>query len=231
MSGVFRPVTPAAPFASGGPLATRVTSWEGRLSLPRDATHFGVAAAATTLADAVGHVDLTAGMWFSVPGEASLDGGRGVVCSRAGYRGLRQFGGPAEEAGRLRYIDGCSDTLLCGPPVLGEPCLNLLRIPAGTAQTAHTHPSLRAGLVLSGRGRCVTPDGEHLLEAGLAFVIEAETVHSFHTDADALRVVAYHPDSDCGPAHNDHPMVNRTIVGGVPAAGLPAIRTPAGAAR
>jgi hypothetical protein len=25
-------------------------------------------------------------------------------------------------------------------------------------------------------------------------------------------VIAYHPDSDFGPTHENHPMVNRTIV-------------------
>ena len=29
-------------------------------------------------------------------------------------------------------------------------------------------------------------------------------------------VIAYHPDSDFGPTDDDHPMVNRTIVDGVP---------------
>jgi hypothetical protein len=40
-----------------------------------------------------------------------------------------------------------------------------------------------------------------------------------------LRVIAYHPDSDFGPTHEDHPMINRTMVGGVSASELPHLRT------
>jgi hypothetical protein len=47
---------------------------------------------------------------------------------------------------------------------------------------------------------------------GLAFVIPADSLHSFTTENEALRVIAYHPDSDFGPTHEDHPMVNRTIL-------------------
>jgi hypothetical protein len=38
-------------------------------------------------------------------------------------------------------------------------------------------------------------------------------------------VMAYHPDSDFGPEDENHPMINRTIVDGMSAAGLAAIRT------
>jgi hypothetical protein len=44
-----------------------------------------------------------------------------------------------------------------------------------------------------------------------------------------LDVFAFHPDSDFGPAADDHPMVNRTVVGGVPASLLPGIQTGAAA--
>jgi hypothetical protein len=40
-----------------------------------------------------------------------------------------------------------------------------------------------------------------------------------------MRVVAYHPDSDFGPQDEDHPMINRTIVDGVSASKIDAIRT------
>ena len=36
-------------------------------------------------------------------------------------------------------------------------------------------------------------------------------------------VVAFHPDSDFGPTHEVHPMINRTIVEGVPASQLNSI--------
>jgi len=40
-----------------------------------------------------------------------------------------------------------------------------------------------------------------------------------------MRVIAYHPDSDFGATHEDHPMINRTIVNGTSAAVLSDIRT------
>jgi hypothetical protein len=151
-------------------------------------------------------------MYFSQPGSCQIRGGRGVVISRLDWLGLRASGGPIEDTGRLRYIDGCTDTLLVAPTRLGDPCLNLLHIPAHTRQSSHTHPSLRAGIIASGGGRCVTPEGAFPLTEGLAFVITTGTLHAFHTDDDDLRVIAYHPDSDYGPTDEVHPMINRTVV-------------------
>ncbi len=135
-----------------------------------------------------------------------------LILSVPGYRGVAQLGPGLEPTGRLRYIDGCTDTLLVCPPRLGEPCLNHLHIPAGTRQTAHTHPSARLGVIARGSGWCVTPHGRHRLEAGLAWHIPAGVVHAFHTDEAALDVLAWHPDSDFGPRDEDHPMVNKTVV-------------------
>jgi len=156
-------------------------------------------------------------MYFSVPGNMTVEGsGCGFGASLDKYRGMFQLGGPVEESGRLRYIDGCSDTLLIAPPMLGDPCLNLLHIPRGTGQTPHTHPSLRVGMVLAGAGICRTPDGDVRLSPGLVFAIRADGLHSFHTGEHPLRIVAWHPDSDFGPTHESHPMLNRTLVSGRP---------------
>jgi quercetin dioxygenase-like cupin family protein len=151
-------------------------------------------------------------MYFSVAGSAMLRGGCGLVITREAYRGFFHVGGPIEETGRLRYIDGCTDSLLIPPVKLGDACLNLLHIPPGTRQSAHTHPSIRVGLIVRGTGNCVTPEHEFALRPGLAFVIAADQLHSFHTENDSLLVVAYHPDSDFGPTDECHPMVNRTIL-------------------
>ncbi len=124
-------------------------------------------------------------------------------------------GGPIEPKGRLRYIDGCSDSLLCAPPRKGDPCLNHLHFPGGIDQTEHTHPSLRAGIIARGEGACCTPDGETRLTRNLIFVIPAAALHRFRTDqGQSMDVVPYHPDSDYGPTDEEHPMVNRTLVGG-----------------
>ena len=158
---------------------------------------------------------LGAGMFGVVPGSATIDGDPvGLVISIPGYVGLFQIGGPLESVGRLTYIDGCTDTLLVCPPRLGEPCLNHLHIPPGTSQTRHTHPTDRVGVILRGSGICRTPDGEWELSAGMGWRIPAGCLHSFFTAEDSLDVIAWHPDSDFGPTDENHPMRNKTIVGG-----------------
>lgn len=160
-------------------------------------------------------LQLVPGCFAVAPGGAHVHGGAGVMIYTPQYVGLSQMGGPVEDAGRLRYIDGCSDSLLVCPPKVGEPCLNLLHLPAGIHQTQHTHPSDRIGIILRGSGLCKTPDGDTPLAGGMFWYIPAETVHSFHTEAASLDVFAWHPDSDFGPSHDAHPMLNRTIVEGV----------------
>lgn len=175
---------------------------------------------------------LVAGMFAVVPGEFSVIGGRGIIVTREQYRGLFQIGGPVEREGRLKYIDGCTDTLLTAPVRKGDPCLNLLYFPSGIDQTEHTHPSDRIGIVMSGRGRCVHREAAgaepvHVdLVAGMVFCIHTDGLHKFQTPyGEEMRVLAYHPDSDFGPTDEEHPMLNRTIVEGVSAKHLDAIRT------
>jgi quercetin dioxygenase-like cupin family protein len=202
---------------SHSPFPTSVATWnrERPLELHDHGTHFGFVFEGTaTLSARQGTFQLAAGLYFAAPGPVEIRGGAGLVITALAYRGFFQIGGPIEETGRLRYIDGCTDSLLIPPVMLGEPCLNLLHIPPGTQQTAHTHPSLRVGLIVRGAGECVTPSGRFPLRPGLAFVIPEESLHSFHTSTEALLVIAYHPDSDFGPTHERHPMINRTIVPG-----------------
>lgn len=196
---------------------TRVRAWnKSTLELPSEGTHYFFAHSGASALErgAAGTYPLGAGMFASVPGALVVNGtaGAGLVITHAGYDGLFQLGGPIEDKGRLRYIDGCTDSLLLAPPVLGDPCLNHLHIPAGTTQTRHVHPSIRVGMVVRGEGVCVTPERELSLHPGLAFMIPAEQLHSFHTKASSLDVVVYHPDSDTGPTHEDHPMLNRTLI-------------------
>lgn len=134
---------------------------------------------------------------------------------------LDMVGGPVELEGRLQYIDNCSDTLLLHPPLLGEPCLNYLHFPPETIQTSHYHPSFRFGIVIRGYGLCIEgplgTQGEcqsSPLSPGDAFLIPADVMHSFSTMDSAMDVIAFHPDSDWGPTHADHPMINRTWVNG-----------------
>lgn len=160
---------------------------------------------------------LQAGQWFCLPDGGKLNlspHSRLVVSQLLGYHGPYAMGGPLEAQGRLRYIDGCSDTLLCAPPLLGDPCLNHLHFPAAIQQTAHTHPSLRAGIIARGQGVCEANQQTIPLTAGMVFYIGKQAEHRFITEANTMDVLAFHPDSDWGPTHQDHPMVNRTWVDG-----------------
>ncbi|MFL9999009.1 cupin domain-containing protein [Paraburkholderia sediminicola] len=216
-------------------LADALSAWADDLAVSKpDATHFGYVHEGAVRLEHHGHAwTLRAGQYFCVPGRFALRArdSRGIVMHCRDYRGLFMIGGPIEHKGRLRYIDQCSDTTLVQPVRRGDPCLNLLYFPPGVVQTAHTHPSDRIGLILSGRGACIArndgSDETIALEAGMIFCIHAGGRHHFATDrvGDEMRVLAYHPDSDCGPTDDDHAMINRTIVNGVSARKLAAIRT------
>ena len=217
-----------------GALSESLSAWNGDFHIGDPlATHFGyVHEGRALLIHRRRTYTLYSGQYFCAPGYFVLltQGSRGIIAHRAGYRGLFVVGGPVEHKGRLRYIDQCSDTTLIQPVRRGDPCLNLLYFPPGVVQTAHTHPSDRLGLVLSGCGTCIAHnDGADVtipLEAGMIFCIHAQGRHHFATDrGDEMRVLAYHPDSDCGPTDDDHAMINRTIVDGVSARELCAIRT------
>lgn len=193
----------------------QIWGWQAQaLTLPTEATCYGMVTAGLAVLDdpSAGRFELRRGMFFALPEGGSVQGGAGLVIVQSGYRGLRQIGGPLETVGRLRYIDGCSDTLLISPPRLGEPCLNHLHIPPHTDQTPHTHPSVRIGVIMGGAGECRTPDGAHPLRPGMGWYIPTGCLHSFYTREAALDVVAWHPDSDFGPRDDDHPMINRTVI-------------------
>jgi quercetin dioxygenase-like cupin family protein len=174
-----------------------------------------------------GHYTLKPGTFFAV------NTGGAELCSPGGrillvYQPRADFPfqlGAVERIGRLRYIDGCTDSLLVPPWRRGEACLNHLHIPPGVEQTMHTHPSDRIGVVIRGRGQCVTPDGITELAPGVLWRIPADGLHRFRTPSASLDVIAFHPDSDTGPTDDDHPMVRKTFVDGVSAAEIDRIRT------
>jgi hypothetical protein len=195
---------------------------------------------------------LTDGMYFSLSKEFSFSLDTQGSCilievindkyyKETDFSAYATFGGPIEEKGRLKYIDGCTDSLLISPVKKGQPCLNHLHFPHSIDQTQHTHPSHRIGIVASGYGECITPFGNLPLEPEMIFVIKAwDNVeyaegldgnkypigqHAFKTFDKPMNVIAFHPDSDFGPEDEFHPMINRTIVNGISANTLKDIMT------
>ena len=122
-----------------------------------------------------------------------------AVFQTLNYHGTISFG-IIEPEGRLKYIDGCKDSILFQPIKHGLPCLNALYMPNGIHQTAHTHPSARAGIILSGFGRCVAEDRQCGLHPGAVFYLPANKTHKFRTDYSgaAVKLAVYHPDSVTG---------------------------------
>lgn len=199
------------------------------VNLPVGYTHFGIVMKGEIyLKYSLRKRILTKDDFFSVVGPAVINSkGLGMIISAKNYTGMNLSGGPLEEKGRLKYIDGCTDTLLIAPVRKGDPCLNHLHFPSGIVQTPHTHPSVRIGVVYKGSGECILPT-ENIkipLMQGHAFVIKTNTVHSFNTKDESMDIVAFHPDSDTGMTDDDHPMINRTIVDGVSANFINAIKT------
>ncbi len=156
------------------------------------------------------------------------------------FKAMNQFG-LIEETGRLKYIDGCTDSILIHPIKKGFPCLNSLHFPKNIRQTFHTHSSHRIGMVLRGQGECQTPFGNLPLKQGDIFVIKSwdgtqysegidgekypNGLHCFYTFDKEMDVIAFHPDSDFGALDEDHPMINKTLVNGLSAKYISEIRT------
>lgn len=212
---------------SGNQFPTRMWGLVGdnQMSLKSGSTYFIFVQEGTVWID--GLWPILSGMYGSVQ-RGFLAGNKATVAlviERIGYFGTMMVGGPIEVQGRLKYIDGCTDSLLIPPVMKGDPCLNHLHFPLGIQQTMHTHPSIRVGMVTKGMGECVTPNGRYELQAGMVFIIHEDGPHCFSTHRECMDVIAYHPDSDFGPTHEEHPMLSRTIVDGVSAKNIPDIRT------
>jgi mannose-6-phosphate isomerase-like protein (cupin superfamily) len=197
------------------------------ISVGEQQTLWGVVASGSVeLKTDCGTFQLHDNMTFRIPGPAHLDiKGQLFIVLQAVDSALFQISGPVEASGRLRYIDGCTDTLLISPTLKGEACLNHLHFPCEINQTMHTHPSYRLGYVLRGSGICHLEKQSHELNAGSCFFIDAQLKHAFETTSSSMDIVAFHPDSDFGPMHDDHPMINRTIIDGISASKLKQVQT------
>ena len=206
---------------------TTLRAWDSYiLDLPDDGVHYGfIYSGKCTINFGNNKYELSEGMYFRYKGSIRIQNGKGFIATRHDEDGTFMIGGPVENKGRLAYIDGCSDSLLISPDIMGDPCLNLLYFPPNIDQTSHTHPSDRIGCVLSGNGECITPTETISLNPGCLFRIPADGIHKFRTIDSSMRVIAYHPDSDFGPTNSNHPMINKTIVNGISASELKSIQT------
>jgi hypothetical protein len=162
-----------------------------------------------------------------LPGKGTVggDSSSGIVITHLNYQGMFNLGGPIESKGRFAYIDGGTSSLLIPPIMLGDPCLNAMYFPPQTHQTSHTHPSDRIGMVVSGMGELETPQTRIIVKSSTIFQIPANQLHQFRTGEHQLTLVVFHPDSDTGCTHQNHPMLQQTVVNGVSAAELPQIQT------
>lgn len=114
--------------------------------------------------------------------------------------------------GSLSYIDGCSNSCIVPPPRNGEPCLNYLYFPPNINQTEHVHPSIRIGIIVSGKGYADVGGQSFSLEVGKIFVLDRFTSHRFRTENESMSLIAFHPDSDDGPTDEFNPMKTRTYI-------------------
>lgn len=205
--------------------------WQNSIvELPDSGTHFGyVYQGRSQLLRSVGSetYGLRSGMYFCLPDSGTIggEGSSGMVVTRLGYRGMFNLGGPIEAAGRFAYIDGGTSSLLIPPVTLGDPCLNAMYFPPHINQTLHTHPSDRIGIVVAGKAELETSQTLLFVESGTIFRIPAHQPHKFRTGETSFIAVIFHPDSDAGFTHRNHPMLQRTMVDGVSAAELPQIQT------
>ena len=188
---------------------------EGTLALDEDSTAYGYITAGTLSLE---NLQAGAGQYFCLTrrgggADITYRNAVGFAVIRKGFKGQNMVGGPLEESGRLVYIDGCSDSILVSPPRLGDPSLNHLHFPEGIEQSFHIHPSIRAGIVVSGRGQAsLSKDRQLPLRAGAVFILDERERHRFCTYESEMHIVAFHPDGDFGPTDSNHPMKNRTLV-------------------
>lgn len=210
---------------------TLFRTWQNNvIELPNTGTHFGyVCHGSSDLScqDKIGMFSLRSGMYFCLPGRGTVGGenSSGIVITRLDYRGVFNLGGPIESQGRFAYIDGGTSSLLIPPIMLGDPCLNAMYFPPQIHQTLHTHPSDRIGVVVAGMGELETPQTSTNVQPNTIFYIPANQQHKFRTSENSLTLVVFHPESDAGFTHRNHPMLQRTMVNGVSAAELPQIQT------
>lgn len=128
------------------------------------------------------------------PGRASMSGDLTVVVR--GYTPPKRFAQINMQT-HLPYVDGCSSSNLLPPLRPGDPCVQLLRIPAGCSeQRHHIHTTPRVVRVVGGRGKMYEGIGDRVtqrdLTPGATVLIDAMEPHHFTAEDEDLVVVPIH---------------------------------------
>ncbi|KFX10456.1 hypothetical protein KP17_18460 [Pectobacterium parvum] len=118
----------------------------------------------------------------------------------------------------LPYVNGCSTKQIFFPPRVGDPTLQLLKIPANSAEQAHhIHSTVRVVYVLSGKGKSIVgmegKSVEQDLLPGMVCILEPMCPHHFETPyGEPLVVIPLHVYSSTGAQETSHPMFNGTYM-------------------
>ena len=116
----------------------------------------------------------------------------------------------------LPYVNGCSTRQIIAPARPGDPTMQLLKIPANSAEQAHhIHSTVRVVYVIEGRAKSVVGmEGKSVdqdLIPGTVCILDPMCPHHFETPyGDHIKVVPLHIFSSVGPLEAAHPMFHGT---------------------
>lgn len=176
-------------------------------------TYFGAQTVTVEKGDTVYHYDHN--------GVAHVQAGPVTVNSSIIATVIRGYTAPTRsavvgKATHLPYINGCSTRQIFTPERIGDPTLQLLRMPPfASEQQHHIHSTARVVHVLKGYGRCVVGmdrwSWKTDLVEGMSLILHPTCPHHFETTDESLLVMPLHIFSSppAGVEFN-HPMFNGT---------------------
>ncbi len=116
----------------------------------------------------------------------------------------------------LPYVNGCSTKQLMAPARPGDPTLQMLNIPAYSAEQAHhIHSTSRVVYVVEGKGKSIVGmEGmtvENDLTPGMVCILDPMCPHHFETPyGQHIKVIPLHIFSSVGNIEASHPMYHGT---------------------
>lgn len=118
----------------------------------------------------------------------------------------------------LPYVNGCSTRQLIAPARPGDPTIQMLKIPAYSAEQAHhIHSTVRVVYVLEGRAKSVVgmegKSVDHDLLPGTVCILDPMCPHHFETPyGEHIKVIPLHVFSSVGSLEAAHPMFHGTYL-------------------